>query len=209
MSSQISRTPNRASVEGIVAGLTSPWAQRALVVVAALALVGLLFAIGLQVAATQPGSTPAKVAHVTAGPYSLTVSLYRDPPDAGYALPFAIAPAHPVSGPLTYSLTAVPIRSLGVDATSVNGAVSRDPHVANGVTGTVEITVQGPWELQIVVQGPEGSGFTSVPITAKPAVVIPTWIAWPIGLIPAVGLALFFVAQRRRATEQATTGSEL
>jgi len=201
MSSQITRAPSRAPVESIIAGLTSRWAQRALAVVAALALVFLLVAIGLQVAATQPGSRPAKVAHVTDGPYSLTVSLYKDPADAGYALPFAIAPAHAVSGPLTYSVTAIPDRS--VDATQVNGVISRDPHVANGVTGTVEITVQGPWELEIVVQGPEGSGFTSVPITAKPAVVIPTWIAWPIGLLPAIGLALFFLAQRRRSAEPA------
>jgi hypothetical protein len=201
MSSQITRAPSRAPVESIIAGVTSRWAQRALAVVAALALVGLLFAIGLQVAATQPGSKPAKVVSAQAGAYPLSVSLYKDPADAGYALPFAVAPSHSVAGPLTYSVTAIPNRSLGVDATQVSGIISRDPHVANGVTGTVEITVQGPWDLQITVDGPAGHGIAFVPITAKPAVVIPTWIAWPIGLLPAIGLALFFLAQRRRSAE--------
>jgi hypothetical protein len=205
MSSQITRAPNRAPVDDIIAGITSRWAQRALAVAAALALVGLLFAIGLQVAATQPGSTPAKVVSAQAGAYPLSVSLYKDPADAGYALPFAIAPSQSIAGPLTYSITAIPNRDLGVDATPVNGVISRNPHVANGITGTVEITVQGPWDLQITVDGPAGHGVAFVPITAKPAVVIPTWIAWPIGLLPAIGLALFFLAQRRRSAEPAPT----
>jgi hypothetical protein len=185
-----------------VAGLElSRWAQRALAAAAALALVGLLVAIALQIAATQPGSKPAKVVGVRAGPYPLDVSLYRDPADAGYALPLALAPAQPVQGPLTYTVMSVP--GPGVDATAVNASLGADPRTVNGVVGAVEITVQGPWFLRIQVDGPGGSGIASVPITAKPAVVIPTWIAWPIGLIPAIGLTLFFIAQRTRTDDLA------
>jgi hypothetical protein len=205
MSSQITGAPSRAPADRIVAGVTSRWAQRILAVVAALALLGLLFAIGLQVAATRPGSKPARVVSAQAGPYPLSVSLYKEPADAGYALPFAIAPAHAVQGSLTYSVMAIPNRSLGVDATPVNAVIGRDPHVANGITGSVEITVQGPWALEITVDGPTGQGIVDVPITAKPAVVIPTWIAWPIGLLPAIGLALFFLAQRRRSAAPVPT----
>jgi hypothetical protein len=102
-----------------------------------------------------------------------------------------------------------------VDATPVNASLGADPRTLNGVVGAVEITVQGPWFLRIAVDGPGGSGLVSVPITAKPSVVIPVWIAWPIGLIPALGLTLLFLAQRLGVGDgslarvaPATSGSE-
>ncbi len=195
-------TPTQAAGRQL-AGLDMPrWAQQALAAVGALALVGLLFVIGLQVAATQRGSTPAKVVGAQAGPYPLTVSLYKDPADAGFALPFAIAPAQPTRGSLTYSVMSIP--GARVDATAVNASLSPDPRRPNGVTGTVEITVQGTWFLRIEVDGPSGRGLAWVPLTAKPPLMIPVWIAWPIGLIPTVGLALFFLAQRRARRRGAT-----
>lgn len=176
------------------------WAQRALAGVAALALLVLLFAIGKQIAATQPASTPAAVVPAQAGPYALTVALSQDPADAGYALPYAISPTSPVNGTLTYSVMAIP--DAGVDATPVNGAVTPDPKAPNRVTGTVEITVQGDWDLHIIVDGPRGQGIADVPIVAKAPPPLPGWIAWPIGLIPAIGLALFFLYQRRASRNQ-------
>lgn len=172
------------------------WAQRALAVVAAVALLVLLVAIGMQVAATQPPSTPARTVSVAAGPYPLTVGLAKDPADAGYALPFTIAPAQPVNGRLTYTVSSIPAK--GVDATPVNGSVTPDPKAPNRVTGTVEITVQGAWDLRIVVDGPSGTGVANVPMLAKAPPPLPAWVAWLIGLVPVIGLALFFNAQRQR-----------
>jgi hypothetical protein len=181
------------------------WAQRALAIVGALALLGLLIAIGTQIAATQPSGTPVRVVPAQAGPYPLTVSLYKDPADAGYALPFAIAPARPVNGALRYSVLSLP--HPGVDATPISGSVTPDPRVPNRATGTIEITVQGEWELNIVVDGPAGRGIANIPVTATAPPGLPGWIAWLIGLIPAIGLALFFAAQRRRAAERVPTGA--
>ena len=196
------KNPTNVTTGQRVAGRDlSRWAQRALAAAAALTLLGLLVAIAMQIAATQPGSKPAKVVGVRAGPYPLSVSLYKDPADAGYALPIALAPSQPVQGPLTYTVMSVP--GPGVDATAVNASLGADARTVNGVVGAVEITVQGPWFLRIQVAGPGGSGIASVPITAKPAVVIPAWIAWPIGLIPTLGLTLFFLAQRRRTDDTA------
>ena len=204
---------NMTTGQQVAGGALSRWGQRALAAVAALTLLGLLVAIALQIVATQPGNTPAKVVGVQAGPYPLSVSLYKDPADAGYALPIALAPAHPVQGPLTYTVQSVP--GPGVDATAVNASLGADARTVNGMVGAVEITVQGPWFLRITVDGPAGSGSAMVPITAKPAVVIPPWIAWPIGLVPALGLTLFFLAQRARKDDaeltpvaQAAAGSE-
>lgn len=173
------------------------WAQWGLTAAGVLALVVLLAAIALQVAATQPASTPAKVVSVNTGHYALTVSLSRDPAQAGYALPFTIAPAQPVNGRLTYTVSAVP--GVGVDATPVTASLTPDATVANRVSGTVEITVRGPWTLHISVDGPAGLGTGDVPITAQAAGVIPGWIAWVIGLVPVIGIALYVRAQRRPA----------
>jgi hypothetical protein len=79
----------------------------------------------------------------------------------------------------------------------VNAVLTRDPRRIDGVLGTVEITVRGPWTLSITVDGPAGPESWAVPITAQASGVIPGWIAWLIGLVPAVGIAFFFVAQRR------------
>jgi hypothetical protein len=176
------------------------WAQWGLTAAGVLALIVLLGAIALQVAATQPASTPAKVVSVNTEPYPLKVGLSKDPADAGYALSFTIEPAQPVNGRLTYTVSAVP--GVGVDATPVNASITPDPKIANRVTGTVEITVRGEWSLFITVDGPAGSGTFAVPITARATGVIPGWIAWVIGLVPAIGIALFFRAQRRAARGQ-------
>jgi hypothetical protein len=182
----------RASVPGMPL-----WAQWGLTAGGVLALVVLLAAIALQVAAAQQSSTPAKVVSVDTGRYMLTVGLSKDPAQAGYALPFTIAPAQPVNGRLTYTVSAVP--GLGVDATPVNASLTPDAKVPNRVSGTVEITVRGPWTLHITVDGPAGLGIGDVPITAQAAGVIPTWIAWAIGLAPVIGIALYIWAQRRPA----------
>ena len=176
------------------------WAQWGLTAAGVLALTVVLGAIALQVAAIQPASTPAKVVSVNVGPYPLKVSLSKDPAEAGYALPFTIEPAQPVNGRLTYTVSAVP--GSGVDATPVNASLTPDPKIANRVTGTVEITVRGQWSLLVTADGSAGNGTFAVPITAQAAGVIPGWIAWVIGLAPAIGIALLFRAQRRTGRAQ-------
>jgi len=187
-------TQGAAGASKATKGLTR--AQQALAVVGALALLGLLAAIGSQVAALFHGATPARVVETSAGPYALKVSLYKDPADAGYALPFAIAPASPVQGALSYTVTSIP--GAGVDATPVNGSVGRDPSTPDGVTGTVEVTVRGPWTLRVAVDGPRGHGVADVPIMATAPPPLPYWFAWLLGLLPAAGIAWFFIAERRR-----------
>lgn len=182
----------RASASGMLL-----WAQGGLTAAGILALIVLLVAIALQVAATRPASSPAKVVSVNTGHYALTVSLSRDPAQAGYALPITITPTQPVNGRLTYTVRADP--GLDVDATPVNASLTPDAQVANRVSGTVEITVRGPWTLHITVDGPAGQETGDVPITAQAAGVIPGWIAWMIGLVPAIGIALYVWAQRRSA----------
>jgi len=153
------------------------------------------------IAATTHGNTPARVVQVQAGPYPLKVSLYTYPAHASYALPFAIAPLHSISGTLTYDVTSNPDPS-DVPATPVRASLSPDPNVHNGVQGDAEITVQGLWFLDIIVTGSTGQGETFVPITATAPPAIPSWLGWTIGFIPLYGLLVFVLLQRGRKAKK-------
>lgn len=171
---------------------TNVW-QRALLVVAVLCLLILLVQIGLAVAATIPGSTPARKITVMAGPYQLVVSLYKDPAEAGLTLPFSVVPEKSIQSPLTYTITTLP--GSGVNATPIRASLTP---AGNGVQGAAEITVQGPWEIAIVVNGPAGRGEATVPIIAIGPPAIPLWTGWLIGCIPIYSLLIFLMVQSKR-----------
>jgi len=174
--------------------------QRALLVAGAGALVFVLAAIGLSIGATRHGDRPDRVTEVAAGPYPLTVALYRVPVSAGFALPFAIAPRRPVAGPLRITVTSVP--QAGVAAWPIRASVRADSATANAVLGEAEIPVQGEWQLLISVDGPLGSGEAAVPITATAPPPMPEWLAWSIGYLPLLGLLVFASAQRPPRAER-------
>lgn len=181
--------------------------QKVLLVVGVIALVALVVEISLSVAATMHGSTPKRVVHVMAGPYALQVSLYDDPANAGFALPFAIAPQPPMHGSLTYDVTSLPDE--GIHATPVHASIGPDANVAGGVQGDAEIPVQGQWFLHIIVNGSAGEGVADVPITATAPPAIPGWLGWVIGYIPLVGLVVFVGMQYRRRKRVSVQGQEV
>jgi hypothetical protein len=165
--------------------------QRVLLAIGVIALLVLVLEIVLSVEATQPGSTPAQVVHMNAGPYPLTVNLYKDPANAGFALPFSITTQQIKASGLSFVVSSIPAR--GVDATSIRAGLTT---TTQGVQGAAEITVQGSWTLHIVVRGPAGQGSADVPILAEAPPAIPHWLGWFIGFIPLYGLLLFLLMQR-------------
>ncbi len=167
--------------------------QPILIAIGVLAFIALIVEIALSVGATMHSNTPAKVVHVNAGPYPLTVSLYKNPANAGFALPFAIAPQQPTHGKLTFDVSSVPIGT--IPATEVHSSFSQDANTG-GILGDAEITVQGPWLLRITVDGSAGEGIVNVPIAATAPPAIPDWLGWLIGLIPLYGLLVFLVMLR-------------
>lgn len=186
--------------------MSETFLQRILLVAGVLALLVVLIDLAISIAATIPGSTPARVDHVTAGPYQLTVNLYRDPADAGYGLPFAIAPAHAANGTLTFHVSSLPGQS--VDATAIRATFSADPQVRNGIRGAAEITVKGPWTLQIQVDGAAGKGIVTIPITAVALPPVPVWLGWTIGFVPFYVLCVFFAMQLSHDKKTEQTGTE-
>src|SRR6266446_4395989 len=179
--------------------------QRLLLILGVVGLLVVLIDLGISIAATYPGTTPARVDRVTAGPYHLTVDLYSNPANAGYALAFAVAPTQAVNGSLTYRAFSLPGK--GVDATPIRATFHTDPNVRNGIQGAAEITVKGPWTLHVTVNGAAGQGVANVPITAVALPPIPVWLGWTIGFVPFYVLAVFFVMQlsRNKKPEQTET----
>src|ERR1700730_13048754 len=180
--------------------------QRMFLVLGVVGLGVVLVDLGISIAATFPGTTPARVDHVTAGPYHHTVNLYTNPANAGYALAFAVAPTQAVDGSLIYHTYSLP--GQGVDATPIRATFHADPNVRNGIQGAAEITVKGPWILQVTVNGSAGNGVANIPITATALPPIPVWLGWSIGFVPFYVLCVFFVMQLSRDKKTAQMGTE-
>jgi hypothetical protein len=177
-----------------------------LLIIGVVGLAVVLVDLVISIAATFPGTTPARVDQVTAGPYHLAFSLYTNPANAGYALAFAVAPTQAVDGSLTYQTSSLP--GQGVDATPIRATFHADPNVRNGIQGAAEITVKGPWTLQVTVNGAAGQGVANVPITAVALPPIPVWLGWTIGFVPFYVLCVFFVMQLSRNKKPDQTGTE-
>jgi hypothetical protein len=163
--------------------------QRLLLVVGIVGLIALFTEISLTLAATIPSSTPSQTLQVTAGPYPLTVRLYKDQALAGFALPFSIAPSDATNKQLSFDVSSVP--ATGVSATPVRCSISPDADTG-GIRGTAELTVRGTWYLRVIANGPAGKGTVDVPLSVVAPPGLPTWLGWPLGLIPVYG-ALFFL----------------
>ena len=143
---------------------------------------------------------------MTTGPYPLTVNLYNNPANAGYALAFSVEPTHAVNGSLTYNTSSIP--GQGVDATPIRATFHAEPNVQNGIQGAAEITVKGSWTLRVIVNGPAGHGVANVPITAVALPPIPVWFGWFIGFIPFYVVCVFFVMQMSDDKKREQTGTE-
>src|SRR5258708_36323203 len=164
--------------------------QRILLAAGVLALLVVLVDLAISIAATIPGSTPARVDHVTAGPYQLAVSLYSNPANAGYALAFAVAPTQAVDGSLTYHTYSLP--GQGGDATPIRATFHADPNLRNGIQGATEITVKAPWTLQVTVNGAAGQGVSDIPITALALPPLPFLPCSTIRVLPFLLFLVFF-----------------
>ncbi len=122
------------------------------------------------------------------------------------ATPARVDHTQAVDGSLTYHTYSLPGK--GVDATPIRATFHADPNVRNGIQGAAEITVRGPWTVQVTVNGAAGQGVANVPITAVALPPIPVWLGWTIGFVPFYVLCIFFVMQLSRNKKPDQTGTE-
>lgn len=174
--------------------------RRAIQLMLCVAAVGSLVVTGVAfyqiVLASTIHGAPVRFDNATAGPYALRIALYNDPISAGDAIPFDIAAAPGTQGPLSYQVTATP--GPEVPGSVAQGDVNAGQTTPYGVPGSITLVTRGAWTLHIAVRGPAGAGAATLPLVAVAPPAMPGWLAWNIGLLPAYGLLIFWLAQARR-----------
>lgn len=127
---------------------------------------------------------PAHTETLQAGPYIVNVNLYQDPPMTDQAVEVTVVPQD-IHVRLTGSINTIP--GLGTDAVELHSRLT--PLDASGtLVGNIRMPVRGAWTIEVQLDGPQGAGQASFPITVAAPGAIPTWLGWLIGLIPMVGI---------------------
>jgi hypothetical protein len=165
----------------------------------AMALVGLLMAVVLPALVTAHGGGVPVIAAQPVGPYRLFVWVDPDPLAVG-VVHLTVAVTKPVGD------REQPVTGARVDATFAQpgGAplVSTANEAASGQPGYYETDVTidepGEWQVTVQVEGAEGAGASSFPVTVLPAAggnALMTWFG--VGAI-VIGVILLGVALTRR-----------
>ena len=143
--------------------------------------------------AAQASAGPAHTETLMAGPYLIDVNLYQDPPHTDQSVKVTVVPHQ--SG-LRLSGTIFEVPGLGTDAVELHAPLS--PSGQNGtLVGSIRMPVRGAWNLMVQLNGPQGQGQASFPITVAAPGAMPIWLGWLIGLTPLLGIAWLAWHQRR------------
>ncbi len=139
-------------------------------------------------------ATPAYTATLIAGPYTIDVSLTRNPPFTDQ--PFeVIVGAH--SGNQQFSGQVVAEPGLGTDAVSLHAQLLPLAGSPGKIGGVLHLPVRGAWQLVININGAQGPGSSSIGITVGAPGAIPPWLAWIIAVTPLTLIAWWVRRQRR------------
>jgi hypothetical protein len=138
---------------------------------------------------------PASTTTLEAGPYTLAVARYADPPRAGQEFEVVVTPAPGSAAPDVVRLVARP--GLGTNATPTRSVLAPDPDASGSFAGGVRLSVTGAWLLDVVVDGPAGPATATLAVTAGATGALPIWLGWALGLSPLLGVAWFTWWQHR------------
>jgi hypothetical protein len=136
---------------------------------------------------------PAHTETLMAGPYVIDVNLYQDPPMTDQSVQVTVVP-HDSGLRLSGRILAVP--GLGTDAVALHSQLSPAGQ-ASTLSGTIRMPVRGAWNIVVQLNGPQGAGQASFPITVAAPGAMPIWLGWLIGLTPLLGVAWLVWHQRR------------
>ena len=139
----------------------------------------------LVLGAASANSGPALTERLTAGPYTIDVNLYQNPPVTDISVKVTVVP-HGKSGPLSGSIVVQP--GLGTDAVSLHSLLS-PPNQSGVLVGSIRMPVRGSWQVVVQLTGAKGTGSASFLITVAAPGAIPVWLAWLIALTPAPAIA--------------------
>ncbi len=139
-------------------------------------------------------SQPASTQTVAAGPYAIDVSLSQDPPFVDQ--PFdVVVRSH--DGPLQLKGEVIASPGLGTDGVDLHTPLSPTGDNKGTLKSSIHIPVRGAWNIIIQVEGGQGAGKASIPVTAGAPGAMAPWLAWLIGSSPLAIIAVCVWFQHR------------
>ena len=156
-------------------------------------VVGIALLMALLPSVAQASSGPAHMETLMVGSYIVDVNLYQDPPVTDQAVEVTVVP-HESGLHLTGDILMVP--GLGTDAVELRSQLSPLGQ-SNTLVGSIRMPVRGAWNIVVQLNGPQGEGQASFPITVAAPGAIPVWLGWLIGTTPLLGVAWLVWHQRR------------
>lgn len=139
----------------------------------------------LVLGAASDGGGPALTETLTAGPYTVDVNLYQNPPLSDQLVEVTIVP-HATSVLLTGNIVVEP--GLGTDAVPLHFKLAPLNQTSTLVTN-IRMPVRGSWQVVVQLDGAKGPGSASFLITVAGPGAMPVWVAWLIAFIPAPAIA--------------------
>lgn len=152
--------------------------------------------------AARANNGPALTETLTAGPYTVDVNLYQNPPVTDQSVEVTVVPRAKIV-PLSGSIVVQP--GLGTDAVPLHSQLS-PPDQSGTLVASIRMPVRGSWQVVVQLNGPAGTGSASFLITVAAPGAIPVWLAWLIALVPTPAIAWLIWHQfryRRRLLIQA------
>jgi hypothetical protein len=129
-------------------------------------------------------SGPALTETLTAGPYTVDVNLYQNPPVTDQLDKVTVVPQDK-SVALSGSIVVQP--GLGTDAVPLRSQLS--PDQSGTLVGNIRMPVRGSWQVVVHLNGARGPGSASFLVTVAAPGAIPVWLAWLIALVPTPAIA--------------------
>ncbi len=165
----------------------------------------LLLTLAVPVVQAHGGGTP-KLVTAPSGPYLLSAWTYPDPPRAERLLHVTVAVLEmkddASAGPPVLDAT-VDIELVAQDG---SGTVVQRPATSEAAANKlfyeldVEMPHEGPWEVRIAVNGPEGSGENAFDVEARPPSNINWTLIGALGVVVVAGGYIATTMRGRKAT---------
>lgn len=139
----------------------------------------------LALGAASADSGPALTETLTAGPYTVNVNLYQNPPVTDQLVELTVVPQNTSE---ILSGTVIMEPGLGTDAIPLHFTLAPLNHTST-LVGHIRMPVRGSWQVNIQLNGAKGPASASFLITVAGPGAMPVWVAWLIALTPAPAIA--------------------
>ncbi|GCE19949.1 hypothetical protein [Dictyobacter kobayashii] len=137
---------------------------------------------------------PARTDTVAAGTYIINVNLSKDPPYVDEAFDVTIVPRNSA---LKLSGKVIMRPGSGTNGTDLPTTLQAVRDGQGSLRANVHIPVQGAWNIVVQLDGPQGPGQASIPVTVGAPGAMQPWLAWLIGASPLVFIAIWIATQHR------------